>query len=454
MSRQRCLRVGIVLLFVALALGGCAQFFPLDARIGIRGSVEGPIPLVVGFTSVLSTGPVSSRAWDFGDPVSGPNNTSTVVAPEHTYAQHGAYLVTLTVFASDGRSSRATVVIQATNPPPVAILDATPNHGPAPLAVTFNLSHSIDPASIVPTPSGTLVSYSLDFGDGTPPAVGQDLGIPIIHAYATPEIRTATLTVVDDDGASATASRQIVVEGVVASLASPGPDPAGLTYDGSSLWVSDWTSKQIYKVRPSDGLVLAVFDAPGEEVAALDAAEKDIVPGPSTAGTPAGLAWQDGALWVACTSDGKLYKVNPNVPTTDPAHILAVLDSAEFTPLGLAYGGGALWVGDLGRGRIFKVDPWTGAVLGSFAAPGASPTAIEAKGIVAVAPIGLAWANGSLWVTAGATLVRVDPATGAILASTSAPGSSPTGLAFDGRTLWVGDPNGANPGRLDRIVVP
>jgi sugar lactone lactonase YvrE len=76
------------------------------------------------------------------------------------------------------------------------------------------------------------------------------------------------------------------------------------------------------------------------------------------------------------------------------------------------------------------------------------------KDIVPVAPTGLAWVNGSLWVSAGITLYRVDPATGAILASVPAPGPTPAGLAFDGLYLWVADPKGTSPGRLDRLVVP
>ena len=451
--RRRLVKTAVLLVAVGSALGGCSSFLPLDARIGVQGTDQGPIPFSVLFTSEGSTGPIVSRTWDFGDPASGANNASTAVAPAHTYTQHGAYVVTLTLFTADGRSSRATTAIVATNPPPVAALEATPDRGRAPLSVLFDLSHSVDPAGIVPTPAGTIVSYSLDFGDGTTPAVGQDLGIPVVHTYATPGLRVATLTVVDDDGAVGTASHGIAVEGVLLSLASPGPDPTGLAYDGASLWVSDATTNRIYEIRPTTGAILTSFDAPGEAAAASDAAEKGIVPVP-TAGTPAGLAWQDGALWVACASDGKLYKVDPEVPTTDPGHILGVLESTEFTATGLAYGGGSLWVGDVARGRVFQVDPWTGAVLGSFAAPAPLSAESGARGIVAVAPIGMAWASGSLWITAGSTLVRVAPATGATLDSAVAPGLTPTGLAYDGRTLWVCDPNGANPGRIDRLVVP
>jgi hypothetical protein len=392
--------------------------------------------------------------WDFGDPASGAANVSTLESPTHTYVEHDAYLVTLTVYAADGRSSRATAVVRATNPLPIPRFDVTPDHGPAPLSVTFDLSASADPAGIVPMPGGTIVSYSLDHGDGSAPATGTDLGTPIYHTYVSPGYRVATLTVVDNDGASASATHPVTVEGVVATLVAPGGDPIGLAYDSSSLWVADSVACRIAKVRTSDGLVLASFDAPGEQMVIQDAEAKGIVPGSSPGGTPAGMAWGDGALWVVCLSDGRIYKVNPSLPTTDPGHILAVLDSDAFTPFGVAFGGGALWVSDLRTGRILKIDPLTGTVLGSISAPSMASINADARGIVPVAATGLAWAHGSLWVSAGTTLYRLDPGIGAILASTAAPGPTPAGLAFDGVYLWVADPNGASLGRLDRLVVP
>jgi PKD repeat protein len=441
-------------LATVLALGGCDQLWPLEAGIAVLNSATGYAPLSVQFADG-SWGPVSSRLWDFGDPASGTSNASTLPSPIHTYRENGIYTVTLIVYSADGQSSRTAAAITVTNPAPVAQFEVTPDHGAAPLAVVFNLSTSFDPAGIVPAPTGSIVSYSLDLGDGSAPITGTDLSAPISHTYLTPGYRVAMLTVVDNDGSSASSTHPVTVEGLVMTLATPGGDPIGLAYDGSSFWVSDSTSKRIYKIRPSDGQVLASFDAPGGSAPILDAKvdAKNIVPSPAV-GTPAGVAWNGGALWVACTSDGKIYEVNPNVPTTDPGHVLAVLDSAAFTPFGLAFGGGALWVSDLGAGLIFKVDPLTGNILGSILAPGVVPMSLEPKGIVAVAPTGLAWASGSLWVSAGITLYRVDPATGATLASTPASGPTPAGLAFDGVYLWVADPNGANPGRLDRLVVP
>ncbi len=454
MRRLRWALIGGGLLATVLALGGCDQLWPLEAGIAVLNSATGYAPLSVQFADA-SWGPVSSRLWDFGDPASGTGNTSTLQSPIHTYRENGIYTVTLIVYSADGQSSRTAAAITVANPAPVPQFEVTPDHGTAPLAVVFNLSTSFDPAGIVPAPTGSIVSYSLDFGDGSAPITGTDLGVPISHTYSTPGYRVAALTVVDNDGSSASATHPVTVEGVVMTLAAPGGDPIGLAYDGSSLWVSDSTAKRIYKIRASDGQVLASFDAPGGSASILGAKAdaKNIVPGP-TVGTPAGVAWYGGALWVACTSDGKIYQVNPNVPTTDPGHVLAVLDSNAFTPFALAFGGGALWVSDIAAGSIFKIDPLTGSVLGSIPAPGLAPMSLAPKDIVPVAPTGLAWVNGSLWVSAGVTLYRVAPATGAILASVPAPGPTPAGLAFDGLYLWVADPKGTTPGRLDRLVVP
>jgi len=84
------------------------------------------------------------------------------------------------------------------------VISASLTSGDAPLTVTFDISSSYDP-------DGTIVSYELDFGDGTPPATGTDVAQPITHTYASKGIFTAALTVTDDDGATGTAALEITV---------------------------------------------------------------------------------------------------------------------------------------------------------------------------------------------------------------------------------------------------
>ena len=446
--------------FGLLLLTGCIELYPLDAIILVSPSATGYAPLTVSLDSTASTGAISSIAWNFGDPASGANNVSSSSQPQHTYADDGTYTVTLQIGTPDGEWDMATTQITVLNPPPVAQLQATPSHGPAPLTVAFDLSSSMDPAGIIPAPAGSIVSFVLDFGDGSNQAgTGADLSTLIFHTYATPEVRPATLTVMDEDGATASASVSVVAEGVIESMAAPAYDPAGLAFDGNYLWSSDWKTGLICQIRPLDGFVVSSFEAPGAPMVTLRAgvSPAGIVPAPANPASPGGLAWGDGALWVACLSDGKIYKVNPHMPTSDPSHILAELENGAFDPFALTFGGGSLWVSDLSTGLIHKVNPSTGVVVSSIPTPGTatlSTSAVGPNGIQLVSPMGLAWDNGLLWVAAGSTLYKLNPSSGDIVEAIPSPGTAPFGLTFDGRYLWNADQNGSQRGRLYRLAAP
>lgn len=74
------------------------------------------------------------------------------------------------------------------NQPPVAVLQATPTSGFAPLRVQFDGSGSYDP-------DGRIVRFDWDFGDGV-----QTGGQKAAHTYHLPGSYRASLTVRDDLG--------------------------------------------------------------------------------------------------------------------------------------------------------------------------------------------------------------------------------------------------------------
>ena len=105
-----------------------------------------------------------------------------------------------------------------------AKLTATPTSGPAPLSVTFSAAGS----------TGAIVSFTLDFGDGSTPYSGTDLTVSISHTYNNPGTYTATLTVSDAQGRTATDSKTVtVLPGTSCSLGvtpASGAAPLGVLF--------------------------------------------------------------------------------------------------------------------------------------------------------------------------------------------------------------------------------
>ena len=90
----------------------------------------------------------------------------------------------------------ACALLNAPPKPAIGIASGNP-YGPAPLAVTFDISGSSDP-------DGEIVSFTFDFGDGTDPIHGTDLSQAIEHTYTTAGSYRAKLTVVDNNGKTGT----------------------------------------------------------------------------------------------------------------------------------------------------------------------------------------------------------------------------------------------------------
>lgn len=138
--------------------------------------------------------------WDFGD-----GGFSTEQNPSHTYAAPGTYRVKARVSDPDGSWEEAvlTVEVSSGNQSPIAVLEATPRSGVAPLQVLFDGSGSSDP-------DGHIVSYEWDFGDGTQLITTTPT---TNHIYGVAGTYNAGLTVRDNQGATSIATVQITVTG-------------------------------------------------------------------------------------------------------------------------------------------------------------------------------------------------------------------------------------------------
>ena len=74
--------------------------------------------------SIQTSDPIQSILWNFGDPASGSNNTSTLENPSHIFTSPGSYTVTATVVI-DGVSQEFTVEVQIIEAPPINLGDDT-----------------------------------------------------------------------------------------------------------------------------------------------------------------------------------------------------------------------------------------------------------------------------------------------------------------------------------------
>jgi phospholipase C len=208
---------------------------------------SGTAPLRVTFDGSSSEGLITTWVLDFGD---GSKNTTGSGAPPspsatHVYQRPGLFTVTLTTTNSAGSAvSQVTVTVNAVSPsPPVARLGFSAGSGPVPLSVAFDGN-----SSIASTP---IVSWDLNFGDGTADATGT--GPPPVdtarHVYQSPGGYTASLEVTDADGLTDTATAEVSVSAAssrqpVAALGSDGgsgPFPLAVTVDGSRTTDSNGT---------------------------------------------------------------------------------------------------------------------------------------------------------------------------------------------------------------------
>jgi outer membrane protein assembly factor BamB len=140
-----------------------------------------------------------------------------------------------------------------TNQRPVATFTVSPDSGVAPLTVILDGSASNDP-------DGEITDHLWEFGDGTS---SNEMGNIANHVYESSGSYTARLTVTDNDGATASATKTITyeegflweaeIDDEIAYYSSPAVDADGTIYFGTGayLW-TDWGS--LYAFNPDGSM--------------------------------------------------------------------------------------------------------------------------------------------------------------------------------------------------------
>ena len=166
-------------------------------------------------------------------------------------------------------------------------------------------------------------------------------------------------------------------------------------------------------------------------VAVIDPTTLAVKPLASVGGSPCGLAWINGTLWIALVGSNSVVEIDPS------SGRLVRTVQLKGSPWDLQPGAGALWVVDRGIPGVARIDPKTGRIVASVKTPGT--------------PVGLAIVAGHPWVAGygPAELDRLNAQGTAIyLRTTTGLGPSPTWFADGDGSLWVAD-NGGGVTRIE-----
>jgi PKD repeat protein len=177
-----------------------------------------------GSSSFDPDGEIREFLWDFGD-----GQTARGPKVTHAYEKPGYFTAMITVHDNTGHTSAMSYDITTVfiNSPPIAIAGRNILASPG-QTIEFDGSRSYDP-------DGRRLSYQWDFSDGN----GAVRKAKMKRSFKKPGIYTATLTVVDDSGASnAQAQSRILVHINSRPIAKPGKDlftcETKVHFDGSA----------------------------------------------------------------------------------------------------------------------------------------------------------------------------------------------------------------------------
>lgn len=220
------------------------------------------------------------------------------------------------------------------------------------------------------------------------------------------------------------------------------PSARHLTFDGVNMWVTNYSSDTITKLRASDGASLGTYSVGGNNpnasvfdgeniwvtcnnliVTKLRASNGELIGtfGPFS-GTPGYPVFDGANIWVAAGS------VITKLRATDGA-ILGNFNLGVFAITGLAFDGANIWVSNFSDGTITKLRASDGFVIGTF-------TVGEIAG-------NLAFDGENIWVVNrgnGNCVTKVRASDGVIMGTFSTGWTGYHGIAFDGANVWVSNP--------------
>jgi streptogramin lyase len=181
-----------------------------------------------------------------------------------------------------------------------------------------------------------------------------------------------------------------------------GTAPNGIEYDGSHLWVCNYSSDSITKVDPTDGSVVTTISL-------------------AATAAPRFPTYAGGYLWVPGYGLHEVYKINVSTNA-----VVATITGVTTNPCYTASDGTYLWVTCAGSANVRKINMTTNALSANVA--------------VGNTPTGIRYFASHIWVAnyTSSTISKIDPGTDTVVTTLS--GGNLSGcqdVEYDGTYLYV-----------------
>jgi hypothetical protein len=261
-----------------------------------------------------------------------------------------------------------------------------------------------------------------------------------------------------------------------------GTNPAAIAFDGSNLWITNYTSNVVTKLRANDGVIVGTYptgtwslgiafdganiwvvNSNSNTLTKLQASDGTLVGTYPVGSSPSEAVFDGANIWVTNTWSNSVTELR----ATDGAVIGSYSTGAN--PKGITFDGTNIWVSNYGSNNMTELRASDGAVLGTFPL-GTGPYGVAFDGLnvwavnggdntvtklrasdgalVGTYPVGhtpyfMAFDGSNIWVTNGAdnTVTKLRASNGAFL-GTYAVGLRPDMVAFDGSNVWVTNDGG------------
>ncbi len=237
---------------------------------------------------------------------------------------------------------------------------------------------------------------------------------------------------------SNTVSKIRASDGLNQDFFTVGSAPAAVAFDGTYVWVTNYSSGKVSKLLAEnggyigeytvgtnpwgicfDGTNIWVANTGSKTVTKLRASDGAFLGSTGVGTTPAGVAFDGANIWVANYSDNTVTKVRASDGVALGTYTVGT------SPMGIVFDGSNIWVANFGSHNVTKLNPVTGAVIGTYGSGGTYPRFMAFDGT-------------SVWVVnyGSNSASRLRLSDGSVI-GTYTVGDSPWGAAYDGSSVWV-----------------